>query len=240
MFLLAELVLFVLAHTLAAKGFRRSLVRDPLLWAAPRRQLVAVLLAGPALGYAVAAGLCVTQFAIFGEPTPTLFVEVMPGPAKDAGVRDGDRVVSVDGRPMSNWDDVPRTVGAAGNRVIELIVERDRQPITYRIQPKSNKIGLASKLGGTPSSLPTAIAKGVARSATIAGMQVYGVAMLIGGSDSVEFSWTEKGASGRSIQREELMLFVGGRLALQLPFALVVDMVLLALLRRRSRKWITV
>ena len=62
-----------------------------------------------------------------GDSIPTTTVEVMPGPARDAGVRDGDRIVSVDGVPMESWEAIRATVkpGAPPKRIeIERAGER--------------------------------------------------------------------------------------------------------------------
>jgi len=47
------------------------------------------------------------------------------GPAQTADIRDGDRVVSINGAPIANWDELKRAVGAHPGEKIEVIVERD-------------------------------------------------------------------------------------------------------------------
>ncbi|HCJ29110.1 MAG TPA: RIP metalloprotease RseP, partial [Pseudomonas sp.] len=49
------------------------------------------------------------------------------GPAQAAGVRLGDRLVSLDGEPLNEWQEVIDGVRPLGGRSVQLVVERDGQ-----------------------------------------------------------------------------------------------------------------
>lgn len=73
--------------------------------------------------------------------------------AKDAGVRVGDRILEVDGRPIHIWHDVVRAVAAAAEgegsgqttREIRLVVRRDGEvlavPVTPKVVRDTNELG---------------------------------------------------------------------------------------------------
>lgn len=58
-------------------------------------------------------------------------------PAAEAGVREGDRLVSIDGRPVQRPADVERWTQLAGRqgRAVRLEIERDAQRITLTVRP---------------------------------------------------------------------------------------------------------
>jgi membrane-associated protease RseP (regulator of RpoE activity) len=60
-----------------------------------------------------------------GVPTTTISV-VVDGPASAAGMRDGDRVVSVDGRPVNDWEELRASV-RRGPLEKRILVERSGQ-----------------------------------------------------------------------------------------------------------------
>lgn len=60
------------------------------------------------LGGIAPLGVCCILFFVAslveGKNVPTTRVKVLDGPAQTAGVLDGDRVVSIDGRPIETWE----------------------------------------------------------------------------------------------------------------------------------------
>ncbi len=97
----------------------------------PRRALM--IAAGPLMNLTIAlVGFCVA-FAIFDEPTltsgyPAIEVADQPGdpisPAVTAGLRTGDRLVSIAGEPVATWDDVGRVVRPLPGEEVPIVVER--------------------------------------------------------------------------------------------------------------------
>jgi regulator of sigma E protease len=51
-------------------------------------------------------------------------------------MRHGDRVVSVDGKPVRYWRDLLTTIGEAPRRRLEIVVERDGARHTLHIVPE--------------------------------------------------------------------------------------------------------
>lgn len=56
-------------------------------------------------------------------------------PADVAGVQVGDVLVSFDGQPIEEWADFTAAVRASDGTAIELVVERDGEPVTLTIDP---------------------------------------------------------------------------------------------------------
>lgn len=109
----------------------------------PAWQRIIVLLAGPVmnfiLGFAIFFGVAVTAGLpnIDQEPIP---VDQIPavvgetqcieqgctgvGPAGDAGVLPGDRLVEIDSVPITSWADVSTAVESLGGQQVEIVVDR--------------------------------------------------------------------------------------------------------------------
>jgi len=68
---------------------------------------------------------------------PAVIGSVEPNsPAEAAGIRPGDRIVSVHGREIENWDKLTMAIGTRANRELAIVFERDGQRIEKVITPK--------------------------------------------------------------------------------------------------------
>lgn len=98
------------------------------------------------------------------EPSSLIIREVIPeGPAALAGIRTLDKLVSVDGVPISNFDELRRELAksASGEKVL---VEYERPMVTFRRDPTSDAPGMRQveytpfrvevTLGRRPSDVP--------------------------------------------------------------------------------------
>jgi RIP metalloprotease RseP len=98
--------------------------------AKPYRQRLPVILAGPFANFAIALALLFVVFVGFGAPMPERWVvdRVQPdSAAAEAGIEDGDRIRSVDGRPVGEFDDLAEVLQPFAGRPVTLEVERDGQ-----------------------------------------------------------------------------------------------------------------
>ena len=61
--------------------------------------------------------------------------DAAPSPAQEAGLRAGDRVVSVNGQPVDEWSDFVEATQASAGQSLTVVVERDGGPVTLRPEP---------------------------------------------------------------------------------------------------------
>lgn len=89
---------------------------------------LAVAVAGPAmnlvLAAAIAVALSLAPGARFGELPSVIGRVPGEGPAFEAGLRPGDKVVSVGGRAVSTWVEMQTEVQISGGRATEFVVSR--------------------------------------------------------------------------------------------------------------------
>ncbi len=65
------------------------------------------------------------------------------GPAYGAGIRSGDRIVEVDGKPIATWDDLREAILPYPGDTLEIVWQRGEEIHTSRIVPKdANGFGL--------------------------------------------------------------------------------------------------
>ena len=110
----------------------------------PRRLLVVT--AGILTHFIISFLLLMLVWTVVGVPNedrPTLEVGSMsrlesgPSPAISAGFELGDRIVSVDGRPVTNWRELPPYIRARPGQAITFEVERDGARRTLVVTPAS-------------------------------------------------------------------------------------------------------
>ncbi len=93
----------------------------------PKR--AAVLLAGAAMNLVLAVIVFfIIFFFIVGVPdtdTSRIGYIVEDSPAEAAGIEPGDKVISIDGNPVNEWDDVLRYISARPEQEIHLSLERN-------------------------------------------------------------------------------------------------------------------
>ncbi|HEY6101261.1 MAG TPA: M50 family metallopeptidase [Anaeromyxobacter sp.] len=113
-----------------------------------------VILAGPAMNYLIAILVAWALLATLGlrAPDPSARVgAVVPGmPAEAAGLRPGDRLVAVDGKPVASWAELVSELQRHPGEPITLEVIRDgdgAQRLTLRITPRDEggvgRVGVA-------------------------------------------------------------------------------------------------
>ncbi|MGH9225866.1 MAG: M50 family metallopeptidase [Acidimicrobiales bacterium] len=108
----------------------------------PRRLVVAV--AGIVTHFVIAFLILMLMWTVVGVPRddkPTLTIgsisrlESGPSPAQEAGFKIGDRIVSLDGQPVTAWEELPRQIRARPGQPMTFVVERDGQQLTLTATP---------------------------------------------------------------------------------------------------------
>jgi regulator of sigma E protease len=89
-------------------------------------QRMAIVVAGPAANFLFAILALAFMFMVYGQPyTPPVVREILPeGAAAEAGMRPGDRIVSMDGRDTPRFEDVLGVIVMNPGRTVSMVVER--------------------------------------------------------------------------------------------------------------------
>ncbi len=94
----------------------------------PLAARMGVILAGSLSNLLFAVLIFVILFSVIGIPTASnanLIGDIMTkSPAEHAGLQPGDRIVMIDGRQTSTWDDVASSIHGKGTSPVTLLIER--------------------------------------------------------------------------------------------------------------------
>jgi regulator of sigma E protease len=103
---------------------------------APLKRMV-IVAAGPCFNL-IFAYLIFVVVCMIGIPTPTTKIgEVMKDkPAARAGLREGDRVKSINGKPVSRWNDFAQLITESGGKPLALTVEREGKTFVVQVTPE--------------------------------------------------------------------------------------------------------
>jgi regulator of sigma E protease len=104
----------------------------------PAYQRLLILAAGPFVNFLVAGLIMTAVYAAFANPYPALIAAVDPGsPAAQAGLVAGDRIVSVDGKPLQRNDDIVTAEQAApGAPLVVGVIGRDGGERDVTVTPR--------------------------------------------------------------------------------------------------------
>jgi regulator of sigma E protease len=101
----------------------------------PLAKRAAIVFAGPFMNLVTASVAFSLVFALYGAGTPTEAPKiggVMEGmAAAKAGLKRGDTVVSIDGKPVASWDALSQAVRASGGKSLDLEVKREDGSIAH-------------------------------------------------------------------------------------------------------------
>jgi regulator of sigma E protease len=173
----------------------------------PIWQRALIVLAGPLMNLLITLGIFAAFFMAVGMPVPadpaesTVVSAFAPGSAAQAaGVKIGDRIVSIDGQRVSDFGDITdRVIMHPGKRVV-LGVERAgdavRIPLTIQSAIDTDKFGNSSRVGrlgiySQPFRFARvgpgeATAMAVRQSADMVRMMVVGIGQIFAGERSVK------------------------------------------------------
>jgi len=152
-----------------------------------------VLVMGPVMNLALA--LVVMAVVLYQgahvplfEDQPVVVGVVVPGSAgEDAGIRPGDRLISIAGDDLDSWKDFPMVVGTRANRNVPVILVRDGKRIETRITPKSRGKFEIGDVGLLPVMEPQVAALTEGEPAIESGLQVGDVILAAGAERNVPY-----------------------------------------------------
>jgi regulator of sigma E protease len=100
-----------------------------------------IVFAGPAMNFILAAVIAALMFMLVGRPVaPAEIGRVTDGgPAAQAGLKTGERLVAVDGKPIQYWEDLARVVQSARGRALSVTVRGPGGERTVTLTPAPAK-----------------------------------------------------------------------------------------------------
>ena len=117
-----------------------------------------IVAAGPVTNIIVAVAIFAAFFMIIGRPVPVDPAEQLTvagfsegSPARDAGLKIGDRIVTLDGKPLESFRELQQEVMLQPEQRMDLGVERDGRDLTIPVTTMSHEIedrfGNTSRIG---------------------------------------------------------------------------------------------
>ena len=115
-----------------------------------------VILAGSLMNFALPVLIFFGIFLAYGmevpQNTPVLGQIVEGYPAAQSGLKEGDKVLSINGQPVSQWTDIRTRLADAGTKPVPFEIQRDKEKLTVTVTPVLNPetgkpfIGVVSSL----------------------------------------------------------------------------------------------
>lgn len=123
--------------------------------AKPYTSRLAVIVAGPMMNFVLGFILLCGSFFIYGEEKPTeagkIGVCVKQGAAYSSGLREGDIITAINGKPIKNWTDISPAVNGAAGKVIKIGYDRDGISKEVELKPVYDNVRQSYMLGIVPA-----------------------------------------------------------------------------------------
>lgn len=120
----------------APEDISRSFSHKSLGWRA------AIVAAGPLSNILFAFLVYLLLVSVWGLPTLSTLVGdvVKESPAQAAGVKKGDRVLAIDGKPIDHWGEMVVAIQGSAGEPVSLTVARGKEQVTLRIHPRQENV----------------------------------------------------------------------------------------------------
>jgi regulator of sigma E protease len=156
---------------------------------------VFAILAGPLANYLFASVLFFIYYAVGGVPQPTskAIVEVMDGGAAAvAKMKTGDHVITISGKPVSDWDGMRQEIVKNPDKPLVFEVQRDKQKLALTITPKKDnnegRIGVAPFTKMVPVTLKEAGKMSLVTPYQVVKNSIIGIGHIITGKAKAQLS----------------------------------------------------
>lgn len=206
--------------------------------AVPLRKRAAIQVSGHLTSYLICVAVLLVGAMGAGRAVATLEVRVLPGPAMDAGMRDGDVVIAIAGTRIAAWEELPATLSKHGGTPVTVEVDRAGEPMRFTVTPTNEgRIHVSPTISMEPASFgeslrlaawePIAhgpgIIVGMARAAASPRQELSGPVAMASGAPQRRSGWNS-------------LLLVGSMMTLVWPVLTLIDLLLTWSLVRNARK----
>jgi regulator of sigma E protease len=109
----------------------KSFAQKPLL------ARTAIVFAGPGFNLLLAVLLLMVVFTFYGVPVMSTQVSGVEtgAPAEAAGIVKGDRIVAIDGEPITEWEELSQKIKGSGGKPLHLQIRRGDEIVNVTVQP---------------------------------------------------------------------------------------------------------
>jgi regulator of sigma E protease len=134
--------------------------RDDEFLSKPKWQRFQVMIMGPAMNLALAVILMAVVFAqgadvpAFHDRPPVIGSIASGSAAEAAGLKPGDRILSIAEREVETWEEFLMIVGTKASREVPVVFVRDGQTLTLRVTPTPQTKYEVGDIGVFPDSHP--------------------------------------------------------------------------------------
>lgn len=99
---------------------------------------IAVLFAGAFMNFVLAIILGIIVFSYIGQETTTINSFVENSPAKEAGILEGDKIITIDNLPIKEWQDISKTLNSLKKEEVLIKVERNEEYKEVSVKTKND------------------------------------------------------------------------------------------------------
>lgn len=166
---------------------------------------ISVIIAGPLANYVFASLVFLAGFLAAGKASEGTVIDVDPkievvaergeevkrdSPAFAGGLRTGDEIVSIDGVPVTKWDEIPKHIQPKGNQSVKLVVQRagERVPLTITPHERDGKGVIGVRPERIPLPFGEAILPAIEMPARIVVISLQSLGRMVLGQESPQFS----------------------------------------------------
>lgn len=181
---------------------------------------IVTILAGSLANYFTASIFFLTAILISGEPRPTTSITIVKDqPAAQAGMRDHDRVLEVQGAPVRSWDEFRAAVSKRPNQPTDVLIDRKGEQLKLVVTPAPTGENGSGIIGARTvfETIPVPFSKAVKLAIKMPPLVVYelisGLAKVVTGKQKVELGGpaaiVKEGAKAVESGVGELFQFLG-------------------------------
>jgi regulator of sigma E protease len=97
-----------------------------------------IVAAGPLFNILLAILIFIGIFYFAGLPSlrPVVRQVETNSPAEQAGIRYGDQIRAIDGRPIESWRDIQAAISRSDGAPLTIVAEREREMLTFNVAPR--------------------------------------------------------------------------------------------------------
>lgn len=157
-----------------------------------------VILAGSLMNFILPVLIFFGLFLTFGMDVPEnkpVLGQIIEGyPAEQSGLKEGDRILSINGKPVTEWLDIRNNIAEAGTQPIPFEIQRDKEKLTITVTPGVNPetgkpfIGVVSSLKNVRLSPVQAAVASVTATKNIIKNMYASLYHMVTGKTNAEFS----------------------------------------------------